>query len=84
VHPIPTRGRSSLPRPRHRLPHQHTDIDPHPRADDEYSIADVASRLGVKPDVVYAWTERRCLPSRRGHGGRVWIRFPPDVEAACL
>ena len=65
-------------------PHQHTDIDPTPPTDDEYSIADVATRLGVKPDVVYHWTQRHHLPSRRAPGGRVWIRFTPDVQAACL
>jgi hypothetical protein len=65
-------------------PHQHTDIDPTPPADDEYSIADVAARLGIKPDVVYHWAQRRQLPSRRAPGGRVWIRFTPDVQAACL
>ena len=64
--------------------HQHTDIDPSPRRPDEHSITDVAARLGVKPDVVYNWTQRRHLPSRRGSGGRVWIRFTPAVEAACL
>ncbi|HEY5989388.1 MAG TPA: hypothetical protein VIV12_23865, partial [Streptosporangiaceae bacterium] len=64
--------------------HQHTDIDPRPRQDDEHSIADVATRLGVKHDVVYNWTQRRYLPSRRGPGGRLWIRFTPAVETACL
>jgi DNA invertase Pin-like site-specific DNA recombinase len=64
--------------------HQHTDIDPRPRADDEHTIADVAARLGVKPDVIYTWTQRRYLPARRGPGGRVWIRFTPDTETACL
>jgi hypothetical protein len=65
-------------------PHQHDDIDPTPRRDNEYTIADVAIRLGVKHDVIYNWTERRYLPSRRGPGGRVWIHFTPDVETACL
>ena len=64
--------------------HQHTDINSRPRSHDEYTITDVAARLGVKPDVVYNWTERRYLPSRRGPGGRVWIRFTPDIETACL
>src|SRR5262249_54893818 len=36
--------------------HQHTDIDPCPRGQDEHSIAEVAAHLGVKPDVVYHWT----------------------------
>jgi DNA invertase Pin-like site-specific DNA recombinase len=65
-------------------PHQHTDIDPEPRRHDEHSVVEVAARLGIKPDVVYHWTQRRYLPSRQAPGGRVWIRFTPDVEAACL
>jgi hypothetical protein len=64
--------------------HQHTDIDPSPRQADEHSIAEVATRLGVKHDVVYNWTQHRYLPSRRGPGGRLWIRFTPTVETACL
>ena len=64
--------------------HQHTDVDPRPRSHDEHTIAEVSARLGVKPDVVYNWTQRRYLPARRGPGGRVWIRFTPEVEAACL
>jgi DNA invertase Pin-like site-specific DNA recombinase len=64
--------------------HQHTDIDPRPRGHDERTIAEVAAHLGVKPDVIYNWTERRHLPSRRGPGGRVLIRLTPDVETACL
>jgi DNA invertase Pin-like site-specific DNA recombinase len=65
-------------------PHQHTDIDPRPRDHDEHTIPDIAARLGVKPDVIYNWTERRYLPARRGPGGRVWIRFTPNTETACL
>jgi DNA invertase Pin-like site-specific DNA recombinase len=64
--------------------HQYTDIDPRPRGHDEHTIAEVAARLGVKPDVVYNWTQRHHLPSRRGPSGRVWIRYTPEVEAACL
>jgi hypothetical protein len=64
--------------------HQHPDIDPRPRGHDERTIAEVAACLGVKPDVIYNWTQRRHLPSRRGPGGRVFIRLTPDVEAACL
>ena len=64
--------------------HQHTDIDPQPRDDDEYSIAEVAERLGVKPDVIYAWTQQCHLSSRRGPGGRLRIWFNAGVEAACL
>jgi hypothetical protein len=65
-------------------PHQHTDIDNRPRRADEHSIAEVATRLGVKHDIVYRWAERRYLPTRRGPGGRVWIRLTPDIETACL
>jgi DNA invertase Pin-like site-specific DNA recombinase len=64
--------------------HQHTDIDPCPREADEYSIAEVATHLGVKHDVVYNWTQHHHLPSRRGPGGRLWIRLTPAVETACL
>jgi DNA invertase Pin-like site-specific DNA recombinase len=64
--------------------HQHKDIDPRPRRDDEHSITDVATRLGVKPDVIYNWTQYGHLPNRRGPGGRLWIHLTPDVETACL
>ncbi len=66
--------------------HQHrdTDTDPAPQADGELSMAEAARRLGVKPDVVYAWAEWGHLPARRGPAGRLWIRFTPAVEQACL
>jgi Recombinase zinc beta ribbon domain len=65
-------------------PHQHRATDPAPRRDGELSIAQVARRLGVKPDVVYAWAEWSHLPARRGPGGRLWIRFTAEVEHDCL
>ncbi len=64
--------------------HQHPDTDPTPPAGGELSIAEVARRLGVKPDVVYAWAEWGHLPARRGPAGRLWIHFTPAVEQACL
>jgi DNA invertase Pin-like site-specific DNA recombinase len=64
--------------------HQHRDTDPAPQADNELSITHVASRLGVKPDVIYAWAEWGHIPARRGPAGRLWIRFTPEVEQACL
>ncbi len=64
--------------------HQHRSTDPGPQADDEYSIAEVARRLGVKPDVIYAWAEWGHLPARRGPAGRLWIDFTPAVEQECL
>jgi transposase-like protein len=64
--------------------HQHRDTDPAPRREHEHSIADVARRLGVKPDVIYAWAEWGHVPARRGPAGRLWIHFTPAVEQACL
>src|SRR6266853_2304356 len=64
--------------------HQHRDTDPAPQADGELSMAEVARRLGVKPDVVYAWAEWGHVPARRGPAGRLWICFTPAVEQACL
>jgi DNA invertase Pin-like site-specific DNA recombinase len=64
--------------------HQHRDTDPAPQAGCELSITQVASRLGVKPDVIYARAEWGHIPARRGPAGRLWIRFTPEVEQACL
>ena len=64
--------------------HQHRDTDPAPQAHDEHSIAEVARRLGVKPDVIYAWAEWGHVPARRGPAGRLWIHLTPAVEQACL
>ena len=58
--------------------------DPAPQADGEHSIAEVARRLGVKPDVVYTWAEWGHIPARRGDAGRLWIDFTPAVERTCL
>jgi hypothetical protein len=72
---------------RHRAagsPHQHHDTNRAPRHDEELSVAEVAGRLGVKPDVIYAWAEWGHLPARRGSGGRLWIRFTAEVEHTCL
>jgi predicted site-specific integrase-resolvase len=64
--------------------HQHHDTDPAPQADCELSITQVASHLGVKPDVIYSWAEWGHIPARRGPAGRLWIRFTPEAEQACL
>ena len=61
--------------------HQHRDTDPAPRREQELSIADAARRLGVKPDVIYAWAEWGHIPARRGDAGRLWIDFTPDARA---
>jgi len=64
--------------------HQHRDTDPAPRRQQELSITDAARRLGVKPDVIYAWAQWGHIPARRGDAGRLWIDFTPDLERACL
>lgn len=40
----------------------------------------VAARLGVKPETVYAYVSRGLLGSRRGPGGRVSTFDPDEVE----
>jgi DNA invertase Pin-like site-specific DNA recombinase len=65
-------------------PHQHRDIDPRPRRQDELTITEVARRLGVKPDVIYSWAQWGHLPARRADAGRLWIDFTPATEHACL
>ena len=42
--------------------HQHRNTSPAPRREQELTIAEVAARLGVKPDVIYAWTEWGHIP----------------------
>jgi hypothetical protein len=64
--------------------HQHRDQDHHPRRPHELNVTEVAHRLGVKPDVVYRWTQWGHLPARRGQAGRLWINFTPAAEEACL
>jgi DNA invertase Pin-like site-specific DNA recombinase/predicted DNA-binding transcriptional regulator AlpA len=64
--------------------HQHRDTDPAPRRDQELSIAEVARRLGVKPDVIYNWAQWGHIPARRGTAGRLWIQLTPAAERACL
>ena len=54
-----------------------------PREPGEVSVAELAARLGVKPDVVYYWTHRGYVPTRRGRGGRSWILLTPQLETAC-
>ena len=64
-------------------PHIHRDADGIDRQPGELSIAEVATRLAVNPDVVYYWAERGHLPTRRGKAGRRWIAFTAELEAAC-
>ncbi|HET6710292.1 recombinase family protein [Amycolatopsis sp.] len=64
-------------------PHLHRDADGVDRHPGELSIAEVAAHLMVNTDVVYYWAERGYLPTRRGKGGRRWLAFTADTEAAC-
>lgn len=63
--------------------HIHPDLDQRPRETDELTPAQVAERLGITRDTVYDWTRRGHIPSRRGPGGRRYLRFTPDIEHAC-
>jgi len=63
--------------------HIHRDADDHDRQPGELSIAETATRLGVKADVVYYWAHRGYLPTRRGKSGRRWVTLTPDLEECC-
>ena len=60
--------------------HQQTDTSP--PAPGELSPAAVAARLGISRDAVYNWVSCGHLPARHGAGGRLHIRFTPEIEAA--
>jgi len=47
------------------------------------SPAAVAARLHISRDAVYHWIDHGHLPARRGPGGRYYIRFTAEDEAAC-
>jgi hypothetical protein len=64
-------------------PHLHRDADDLERQPGELSIAELAARLMVKPDVVYYWAERGYLPTRRGKSGRRWVTLTAELEAQC-
>src|SRR5258708_171661 len=57
--------------------------DTSPPAPDELSPAAVAARLHISRDAVYHWIDHGHLPARRGPGGRYYIRFTAEDEAAC-
>jgi DNA invertase Pin-like site-specific DNA recombinase len=63
--------------------HQHKDITTLPRRDGEYTIPQVASRLGINPPRIYSWISQGILTARRGAGARLWITLTPDAEADC-
>jgi DNA invertase Pin-like site-specific DNA recombinase/transposase-like protein len=66
-----------------RSAHVHVADSTEPKADHELTVAEAASVLGISTNVVYYWIERRHVEARRAPGGRLFITFNPDVEAAC-
>jgi DNA invertase Pin-like site-specific DNA recombinase len=54
-----------------------------PPADNELSVAEVAAVLDISTNVVYYWIEHHHVRARRGPGGRWFIDFDADAEAAC-
>jgi DNA invertase Pin-like site-specific DNA recombinase len=63
--------------------HIHQPDTTDPKADHELTVIEVAAVLGISTNVVYYWIERHHLRARRGPGGRLFIAFGRDVEAAC-
>lgn len=66
-----------------RSAHIHQPDSTDPRGDHELTVSEVAAVLGISTNVVYYWIERHHIDARRGPGGRLFITFSADVEAAC-
>jgi len=66
-----------------RSAHIHEPDSTDPQARHELTVAEVAAVLGISTNVVYYWIERHHLSARRGAGGRWFIPFTADIEAAC-
>lgn len=66
-----------------RSAHIHQPDTADPQADHELTVGEVAAVLGISTNVVYYWIERHHVHARRGAGGRWFIGFGADVEAAC-
>jgi len=43
------------------------------------SVAEIAAHLGVKPDTIYKWIERKQLPAHKV--GRLWKFMATEVDA---
>jgi len=56
---------------------------PSPAADGEISVTEAAWRLGCSIGVIYYWIESAQLGARRGPGGRLFIPWTSNIEAAC-
>ena len=66
-----------------RSAHIHAPDSSDPKAEHEFTVGEVAAVLAVSTHVVYYWIERHHVEARRAPGGRLFIAFGPDVEAAC-
>ncbi len=66
-----------------RSAHIHQPDSTDTQADHELTVADVAAVLRISTNVVYYWIERHHVVARRGQGGRLFIGFGPEIEAAC-
>jgi excisionase family DNA binding protein len=66
-----------------RSAHIHQPDSADPQADHELTVGEVAAVLGISTNVVYYWIERHHIAARRGSGGRWFVGFGADVEAAC-
>jgi hypothetical protein len=49
----------------------------------ELTVEQVATHLGVSPNVVYYWIGHGQLEARRGPAGRLCVPFLPEVDRAC-
>jgi excisionase family DNA binding protein len=49
----------------------------------ELTVEQVATYLGVSPNVVYYWIGHGQLRARRGPAGRLCVAFLPEVDRAC-
>jgi excisionase family DNA binding protein len=43
-----------------------------------FSVAEIAEHLGVNPDTVYKWIERKQLPAHKA--GRLWKFMVSEVD----
>ena len=66
-----------------RSAHIHRPDSTDPKAGHELTVSEVATLLKVSTNVVYYWVERRHVDARRAPGGRLFVNFSRDVEAAC-
>ena len=82
VRPVRRRRRSMLRERVARSAHVHEPDSTEPQGANELSIGEVAPVLGISTNVVYYWAERHYVEARRAPGGRLFVKFGKDVEAA--